>query len=486
MTVTDDGATVVFSAALADELKAGETLPFDFGFLATPVKAFPSNYPLNTFDDRFGAKMNRPGRTPTAWSIIADASVCLGGFFCDIPTPEQSENAPVIKEWIGIAREHGAKGIPYMMARFLSEEYPEVAAFENSWNVSPQQKLDYDRQGKKYFITEICPFSSGADFYMWKLKEYLKRIPSDGVYFDFGLPPWCGNAEHGCHNRSTILGQRDFYRKVMLCLLDSGVKDPIIVVHNTDSVLVPAFTFVTHLYNGENIRQHSSTLMHNGKDLLDTYEVVRFANELSSLPFGLTNSIYHAEDLLLPEFGGTNEDPDLYKFRLTKAVVAGAIVHNTLPSTARLHFGIFDKIVRIYDKFGVPDAKFIGYWKNPAAVKVGKDIYVSVYRQASGKKALAVISHLGHEHLNQDIEIVFNSDILGLKPFNSATEMLTAPDPDYEVLFTMLKHGTIPEAEQAVRTPVKLGDFGCSVTSIKDNVLKMKLNFHSFAIVELE
>jgi hypothetical protein len=489
ITITDDGTTAVYSATLADDLKAGETLPFDFGFLASPVKALARNYPLDIFSDEFAAKMNRPGRTPTAWCIISDNGLDpLGGFFCDIPTPEQSQNAPDIKEYIDVAHAHGTKGMPYFMARFLSQEYPEVAAFKDSWKISPEQSLDYERLGKKYYVTEMCPFSSGTDFYMWKTKEYLKRIPSDGIYFDFGLPSWCSNAEHGCHNRNTLLGQREFYRKIVICLLDSGVKDPIIVVHNTDSISLPAFTFVTHLFNGENIRQHSSNLMHNGKDLLDTYDVTHFACELGSLPFGLNNSIYHAQDLLLPEFGGTNENPDLYKFRLTKAVVAGAIVHNTLPSPQRLHFGVFDKIVRIFDKFGVPDAKFIGYWRKPATVKAGKDIYVSVYRQASGKKALAVISHIGREHLNQDLEIVFNSDVLGLKPFNSATEMLTAPDKEYDELFPVLKAiSDVSNGQgQEIRTPIKLGDFGCSVTSIKDNVLKMKLNFHSFALVELE
>lgn len=488
-TLTHDGNTAVYSATMANELKAGETLSFDLGFLASPVRPLPGNYPLNTFSDQFSAGMNRQGRRPTAYLILSDAAwAALGGFFCDIPTPKESPNAPWVRHYIEAARARGAKGAPYMMARFLSEEYPEVVAFKDTWRLSPEQTLDYDRQGKKYYVTETCPFSSATDFFMWKMKDYLKRIPSDGIYYDFGLPPWCNNAEHGCANRSTMLGQREFLRRTALCLLDSGVREPLIVLHNTDSVMVPAFTFATHLFNGENIRQHSSTLMHNGKDLLDTYDVTRFASELSSLPFGLTNSVYHAQDLLLPEFGGTGEDPDLYKFRLTKAVVAGAIVHNTLPSISRCHFGIFDKIVRIYDKFGVPGARFIGYWRKPATVKVGKDIFVSLYRHASGKKALAVISHIGREHLNQDIEVEFHSGVIGLKPFHSATEMLTAPDPEYEALLPMLQ--AVPDSPhrgtQATRTPVVLGSFGCSVTSIKDNVLKMKLDFHSFALVELE
>ena len=144
--------------------------------------------------------------------------------------------------------------------------------------------------------------------------------------------------------------------------------------------------------------------------------------------------------------------------------------------------------MRIYAAFGVPDARFIGYWRQPATVKTGKDIYVSVYRQASGSKALAVVSHLGREHLTQDLVIEFNSAVIGMKPFRIATERLTSPDPDYEALPAMVQ--AVPEeflgGPQVFRTPVRLGDFGCAVTAIADNVLRLRLAFHSFALVELE
>ena len=35
------------------------------------------------------------------------------------------------------------------------------------------------------------------------------------------------------------------------------------VIHSTDCVQPPAMTFVTHLFNGEHIRQMSSTILHD-------------------------------------------------------------------------------------------------------------------------------------------------------------------------------------------------------------------------------
>jgi hypothetical protein len=274
---------------------------------------------------------------------------------------------------------------------------------------------------------------------------------------------------------------REFYRRIALTQLDAGIKDPVIVLHNTDSVQLPAMTFATHLFNGEHIRQHSSTIMHNGKDILDTYDVSMFANELSSLPFGLTNSVYQSNDVLIPQFGGGKEDPSLYKFRITQAMLTGALVHNTLPAMTRCHYGIFDKIIRIYRKFNVAKAKFYGYWENPAKVIRGKDVFVSVYKSPTEPKILAVISHIGKEHITQDVEIEFNTKLLGLSSFKDPIDLLNAPDPEYADLAARVEKYKVP----AVRAFLKLGDFGVKVEGVENNVLKLKLKYHCFAIIEL-
>jgi hypothetical protein len=273
---------------------------------------------------------------------------------------------------------------------------------------------------------------------------------------------------------------REFYRRVALAQLDAGIREPLTVVHNTDEVVLPALTFVTHLLNGERVRQASSTLLHDRKDILDSYQIDVFASELGSLPFGLTNSVYMPFDKLNAKYGGNEQDAP-YKFRMSKAAMAAILIHNTMPCLWRMHFGIFDKIVRIYDKFEVPQAKFIGYWENPAKVLKGRNIYVSVYRHPTEDRLLAVIGHVGKEHLDQDIEIAFDSGKLAVKNLRQAVEKMTQPDPEYEELFNLRKENRVPE----VRAPLDLGDFGSKVQSFRGDILKMHLDFHSFAIVEL-
>jgi len=97
-------------------------------------------------------------------------------------------------------------------------------------------------------------------------------------------------------------------------------------------------------------------------------------------------------------------------------------------------------------------------------------------------KALAVISHIGKGHEQQNLEIAFDAAKLGLKPFAKATDRMTAPDPDYDWLFEQRKKCRVPSG----RAPLKLGDFGSKVESVRGGVLNMTLDYHSFAIVELE
>jgi hypothetical protein len=106
----------------------------------------------------------------------------------------------------------------------------------------------------------------------------------------------------------------------------------------------------------------------------------------------------------------------------------------------------------------------------------GKDIYVSLYRSATRPEVLAVISHMAHEHLNQQVQIEFDPNALGLAEWTGAEELLTAPDPDYERLYAETNR---------IRMPMELGDFGIRNVEFASPRLTVDLDFHSVAIVKL-
>ena len=479
-----DGALLV-TVSVAKKLAAGKEFAFSFGLVGSPARPLAPNYPYDTFSISTSANLNRPGRRPTLDVALMDCPIRrgdLGSYFADLDEPDYRTD---LKRYRWVVEHHGKESgvrlIPYTCARFLSSAYPEVRAFLPEWTFTPECALDYSHTGK--FLYECCPASSATDFFVWKFKTLLKLVPEiKGIYLDFGLVHECSNKEHGCHKSMAILGQREFYRRLAVAQIEAGIANPVIVIHNTDCVQLPAMTFVTHLLNGENIRQESSTMLHNKKDILDSFGIERFASELSTLPWGISNSFYMPYDTLTKKNGG-DEPTHLYSFRMGMASIGAGLVHNTMQAMHRNHVGLFDKVVRIFDDFGVggKNMRFVGYWRNPATVANGDGVYVSCH--TDGEKLLAVISHIAKAHQDQDVEITFDLEALGISgKLRQAVDMMAKDDPDYQYLFRRKKE----KGKDIAKSPIGLGEFGTKVLGFDGKTLKLHLPYHRFAIVRID
>ena len=471
-----------FTVTIAKNIQAGEKITFDYGLLATPVKPQHSRYPLNTASWQWNSTMNRPGKTPTSWCAYLPSNGTLADAFADVPGVD---NDTLIKKTQDNVKIYNANNVkPFLYNPFYtSDEYPEIQAFGNEWECVPRQVWTGKRKNKTHTLFLLCPASRGADFFLNRVKNFVQKTKIHGVNFDFGIVPNCDNHHHGCYNRTPLIAYRNFYRKLAMILMDNGSQDYVIHVHNTSSVQLPSYTFVTHLLNGEHIRQQSSTLMHNGKDILDTYPIEMFASELSSMPWGINNAVYQSNDNLMKEYGGGKEDEELYKLRITRAFLSGTLLHNTIISLNRCHHGIFDKIVRIYDKFNVPASEFIGYWHEKAPkVQVGQDVYASIYKHPTENKLLAVIAHIGNKRLDQNVTIKFDPQTLGLKDFRSARELMEADDPEYQDLYKLREANSLP----IVRIQLKWQNPGIKLLNFQNNTVKLHLPAHTFALVELQ
>ena len=477
-----DKATIEFN--VRSSMKAGEKFTFEMGYLATPVKSFPSHFPMNSMADPHCAPMQRPNSdTFIGYHVICSTPYPheIEDFFANLPDEEHSNTPQYLNKQFELCRKFRKQVAVYMDGRMLTDEYPEMAAFRDEWRCLPQKTLDYKKDGKLHIIYDTCPTTGANAFFCLQLKRLIERFKPEGIYYDFGTVGVCSNKLHGCDQRWPFLAYREFLRRTYYLLWQNGVREPVVCLHNTDYVQIPAITFATHLLNGEHIRQSSSTIMHNGKDIQDTYDIEMFANELSSMPFGLTNSVYQANDVLLPKYGGGKEDPELYKFRITQAFLAGVLPHNTMLDQGRCHYGILEKVSRAYDDFGIRKSQFIGYWDKPAKVESDKSIYVSVYVNKAKKKALAVVSHIGKDHDVHNFNLTFDEKVLGFKP-SKALDVMPADDPLYQELYELRKKYRVPND----RAPLKLGDWGSKINSFANGKLNMSLKYHTFAIIELQ
>jgi hypothetical protein len=476
----------------ADKLEKGQNIKIEFGLIATPVKPLPKEYPFTMFGDHFTVELNPKAPHPpiTAAAIIQNHNAGEGFFDLTFNGETHKDHLKKAREDLKMCEDHNVIFTPYQIALFLPEEYQVAKDNLLEWAVTPENHVTSQDYGKPYVYYNLCPASKAANYYLYRFKALLKDLKLKGIYFDFGAAGTCSNRYHGCNGGYRLLAKREFYKRIAGILADANDGQYTIVVHNSESVQVPTFTFATHFLNGEGLRQMSSSVFHDGKDILDTYTIADFASEHSSLPWGITSSIYIPTDPLLPQFGGDKEDggaQELYRFRMTKAVMAGALIHNTIPSQSRNHYGWYDKVLRFYADFKVNEAEFMPYWRNSEYVKVvqGKDVYVSFYRHLGQKEILAVISHVSKEHLDQDVVVEFDPVKLGFTKLVSAKELLTGPDPEYQKLYTAVSDKDGRSYGSRWRNPVELGDFGVEFKGLENNQIKLKLKHHSVALVKI-
>jgi hypothetical protein len=480
--VSKENGNIVLNVTLADAMKSGTSMKLSFGLIATPVKALPANYPLNTYGTHFAVHQNlKAPRAPTISTMLCLSDErCLRFGFYDLPlsSPEKKDLA-ALKSEINRAHQNNAKCISYMNPVNISEEYPEAAASREEWQMLPQRHMNYySAENNKHDLLWLCPASKASNYFIWKVKDVIKQSNIDGLFFDFGQVRLCSNSMHGCNGRYPLLAMRDFYRGIANAFVESGKNDYVLIVHNSEAIQVPVFTFVTNMFNGEHFRQTSSDTFYNGKDILDRLTIDDFATEFSSIPWGITSSMYMPTTPLEARFGGGKEDPELYAFRMSKAFLAGSLIHNTIPALEYENYGLFDKLIRIYDGFEVPKASFVPYWNNAGALKVthGKDIYVSAYKHHSKPELLVIISHISKNHQDQQVTVALDPAKLGLRKIISAEEMFTRDDPEYKRL--------LPETNRE-RVRVKLGDFGVTFKGLDNNRLNLELKNHSVAIVKV-
>lgn len=483
-TIEKGADETVVTVAVAKKLDAAKPLRIQFGLQATPMRPLSDSHPYDTIGSSYGAALNRPDAPHVVDAcLMASDNVKSGdtaSFFGDLDDAKgrmtgtaQQQIHKMLEPWPDV------RFVPYTCARWLSLRYPEAAAYVNDWMIRPEIVLDNEGTGHR--MVDMCPASKASDYYCWRFRKLLERLPKvNGIYCDFGTINECSNGDHGCDGRIPILAYREYVRRLVSVQLDHGIKKPIVMLHNTDCNQYPCLSFATHLYNGENVRQASSALLHDKKDILDSYGLEMFACELGTLPLGVSNGGYMPFDTLNKKNGG-DEATAPYQFRMGKAAFAGSLIHDNFPSQNRGHFGLYDKVFRVYGAFGVGKAaKFVGYWKEFSA-NDGTGVYVSAYTDE--KKVLAVIGHVDKAHQDQDVSITFDWAKLGLGSAapTKATDTLTEPDPDYQWLYQRMKQYHVP----VWRCSLDIGDFGTKVLSFDGKTLKYHLPFHSFGLVEL-
>ncbi|MCK5802667.1 MAG: hypothetical protein KAI66_07540 [Lentisphaeria bacterium] len=398
-----DGVTTL-SVQLAGAMSAGETAKIRFGLLATPVKPQHPRYPLNFF-----AYNSALYQQPPVLPLYSTVWWTFHKWFLDLPEKNSKTGTwGTPADWVPSKVDTVTRWTPYLDPCTLTPEYPEARHYRREWEILPAQHREGltrkmpDGSERPFGELWMSPASeSYRKYYAWRVGDLIRRTGIRGLYFDFGCAMRDSNTYHGANGGHYILGLRDFYRRMVNEFVKAGIDDPIIVVHNSMSVQIPALTFATHLFNGEHHRMKSGSTLHHGKDYLDTLPLYYFGIEHSGLPWGLHGNMlpeFPEAKQLIRQLGITDETVTEYLWNRTGSVVMPVLLHGCLPGGIRVSHPYYKRVLSVLSQFDVPSATFHPYWRNADSVAADSpDVKVSVYARPDAPKLLLVVGNLSKE-----------------------------------------------------------------------------------------
>ena len=368
-----------------------------FGLEATPVKPFDrkwnANHVLHSPQMGVGITIKRPetwwtaqrafpkGDVEESIARAAKAGVKTVAFHEDwIPIQNNATSAlSDFKPIVDLCHRHGMKAIVYDGYE-LSPLDPEWGRHHGDWLAHEAHGRPtscwFREPGQRDYRS--CLASGYAEKWLSRVKKAYVDLGIDGYYLDGTISPWsCYNEAHGCGWRDAKGRLRPTYpifsvRKVMKELYEFVDARGGIVNAHQSGCTCPAVLAFSHAYwDGEQLA--TSTKIDIRKEL----DLDKFRAEFMGVNHGVP-----CEFLCYPIPGRWEYEDAL----------ALTLLHNVLVRPCG--FGReaeFAELWKTLDDFGIADAEFVPYWKNPVRV-TPESVKVSVWRK--GGRSLAVVSNL--------------------------------------------------------------------------------------------
>jgi len=146
---------------------------------------------------------------------------------------------------------------PYISANLVSPVLPQFADFEQQWQVIPQQYHESIRQPAGEITALVCPRSSFADFFIWKMQSAISQLDPAGILIDNAVPLPCSNELHHCgylqegHRREElpVLALRRFQKRVF-ALMKENNEDSLVACNVMGSPNLACAAFSDLIVNG--------------------------------------------------------------------------------------------------------------------------------------------------------------------------------------------------------------------------------------------
>jgi hypothetical protein len=431
-------------------------LRFRFGFLATPVRDLDGSFRR----DRY-TSLNSPAEgNRNLWWVDATAHYALP--YLDYPPgakeklPAGDRNAYPGAAWnrkaVADARRRGLERLPYTSFRSLSFLDPEIGRHEAQWQVLPPIVTAAASDG---------PFRTGfprailshrgpgfSDYLLSRLGSVADGLGVRGFYFDQAAPAGSTNPAHLLPGMAPgsfatdILAMRSFLKRLATMLYEKNGAPPLVYVHNSSAAIIPAFTFVTGMVQGEELIPEIRNLDYQGTFDLDRIRA-SYAPGAFGVPTVWLEELWSQE--LVKQRPPRYVDADQATWlaspeyrRGWRNFMALAALHD-IPVWTLAPLDYRRQVYRQLDRFGFADSRFVGYWDLTRAWRDSPLLLSAYVHQASGR-ALLVAANRGDAPRQldpRDIPGLVNYDLLRPggtgtpRPLDFGTAALTVPGRDF-------------------------------------------------------
>ncbi|MEO7387505.1 MAG: glycoside hydrolase domain-containing protein [Gammaproteobacteria bacterium] len=429
---------------------------FQFAFLATPVRELGGDFRR----DRYTSRNATEEGNRNLWWIDATAHYALPSL--EYPPGAKARLTPGdVQAYPGAAanaasvlraRRQGMERFPYTSLRSLSFLDPEIGTYEQQWMVSPRRDTTpgSDNPYRIGYARALLSLRAPgfADYLLTRLSSVADGIKVRGFYFDQALPVGSTNPAQlppgaAAGSAATdILAMRSFFKRLATMLYLKTGEAPLIYAHNTSGEVIPAFTFVTGMVQGED-----STHLLKNLDYQGTFDLDTVRSTYSPGAFGIptiwleelwSDALVKQRPLryMLADSADWLASPDYH--RAWRNFMALAVIHD-IPVWTLAPLADRQEIYRRLYRFGVADSRFVGYWDLTRAWR-DSPMLASAYVHEQTGRVLLVLANRGTEPRQLDsgaIASLLNPGVFGPRagaasaPLNFGTGKFTILGRDF-------------------------------------------------------
>ncbi|MDR4484156.1 MAG: hypothetical protein R3B95_13225 [Nitrospirales bacterium] len=423
--VIEHEKSIYFQQNIIDRpTELAESRDYQFNLLVTPVKSGNGNVRSHRSARRIDQQEAAHHGVHTWWTTAFVHQLLPYSYFPEgikkkLPKKDQEIYAGPGNTKALIQRSHkiGIDRLPYFSAHALNRYDPSYVIYREVWKVNPEMTLKgkYDNPYSATRDDSILTHRADGytDYLLHRFSELVDEVEFEGLYFDQGgvVPssnPLNGqwyDADGGKHGATDILALRDFHKRLATMLHQKGKKG-LIFSHNSNTAIVPAYTFVTAMVQGEGFNHWLKNY-----DYIDSITLDEVRSRLGSAAFGVPTlwlEVIWADIERLDQSSRrdkmTREEwitSDTYN-RAYKNFMALALLHD-MPTLSLAPIENRNEVFLGIDWVEPENAKFVGYWAFDRA-RFRNSLYHSYYVSEDGKKLLLIFSNLGNERITIDFD----------------------------------------------------------------------------------